>query len=188
MGRSKAATKTKAPESIWVDPATGEIVDEGTEGAVELHLEAEERAAQRPDEDWLGDWLTRQHVHLNAEEAALKEQHKKRMGQIAARRSYLSWAYDKRIENVVTRALEGQRKRSVEFAFGSAGFRSSTKTDVTDEMIALSWAKEHAPDAIKKTPDKLLVSKLPKGDVPGVERRKVDTFFVRGAKGVGGVS
>jgi len=170
-------------DCLWVDPKTGEIVQPGTDGAIRIDAVDLYPEVVRPDPDaeWLGDYVTRRVCELDAQEAALKLQHQRHLARLRAERWQLAHRYDARLRAVVEEALKGSKKKSVSYAFGRAGFRKTTRVNVTDEAAALEWAAANAPSAVK-VQTSLLKSELPKGaEVPGVERKTEQVWFVRPA-------
>lgn len=175
---------------MWVDTTTGALIegepwDDAPAGAVWIELEdepVEPEAAQRSD-DWVPNWLAKQLLHVDADEKALKTQHALRMAAVKARRLYLEWAYLPRAEAVVKGDLkvQGGKRKSVDYAYGRCGWRTSARTVVADEYAALTWAKQHCLDAVN-VKITLLKSALPKGEeVPGVFRHTETAFYVRPA-------
>ena len=136
---------------VWVNPKTGEVVDEEFEGAVGLE---EDVTPTDPDSVWLGDWLTKQDVQLTAEEKAIKAQMGSLLKIIKARRAYLKFGYEERLKTVVRTRLkeQGGKKKSVSFNYGNSGWRSGSRILVDDEAKALEWAREHCTAAVKTTP------------------------------------
>jgi len=169
----------------WICTKTFDVVDEGYEGAVLLEIdmpEPPETYGSSLEDAELGDWVSRELCELDALEAAHKEQAKRRSAQLKARRRALE-AYLPEIEAATRRLLTGKRK-SVDFAFGRAGFRSSRKVEVIDATEAMIWADEHCPDAIKTPAPTLLVSMLPRGEeIPGVRVVEGESFSVKAAGG-----
>ena len=168
-------------EAKWIDPESGEVLEEWRDGTLE-DLQAPEIAED--DAEWLGDWYTKLKAQIAAERAALKAMHKIRLGLLDSREAGLEWKFGPRLEELVRRKIEeqGGRRKSIAFAYGSAGYRKSSRLDVHDEEAAIEWAEDHAPDAIKiKT--SLLKSALPEGaEVPGVELVEGSEFWCRPAK------
>ena len=164
----------------FLDPVTGEAFAGWQEGCVEIPDDPEEE--HQDDAEWLGDWYTQQTVQIEAERRALKAQHKLRMAQLESREKGLAFSWGERFEIVVLKETSGTKKRSVNFAYGTAGFRKSKRVEVTDQQAAIDWAEDYCPAAVKVSVS-LLKSALPTDqDVPGVERTELDAFFVRGAK------
>jgi hypothetical protein len=169
------------PDTHWVNPATLEKVEAGTPGAIKMHFKIPD-----PPNDFekdLGDWLTRKLVENDAAMSALLEQHGSRVKQILAERRALERHFP-RMEAITAQALEGSKRKSVKYDFGTFKFVSSTKTVVDDDFAALLWAEEHCPEAIKRTAPSLLKSKLPvkTETVPGVRQVKSTAFSFAKAK------
>jgi len=161
---------------VWVDVETGEVLEYERLGAiciVESHNSG-------PDEDWLGDWLTKQMVHLSAEQDAAEASHRSIIARIAARRRYLEMAYTERLKVVVRSKMKVSKSKakSVQFAFGRAGWRSSKATEVFDKDAAMDWATENCPEAVKHHQPTLLKSQLP-GGVPGVKVVNRSVFSIK---------
>ena len=185
MSERQVEEETGQPgdDVVWVDPRTGEIVQAGTEGALLLDGSdlSPEVVRQDSDSEWLGDYVTRRLVELDAQEMAFKLQAKKAAARLVVERRLLADRYGERLQRVVSAKLAGGKRKSADFAYGSAGWRKQAKIEVSDEAAAIKWAKAHAPSALKVTVA-LLKSNLPKGtEVPGVTRTEVNNWFVRGA-------
>lgn len=181
-------------EPCWVDPATGEIVGEGPsapEGRTDLvalwpdEVSDPQEAAHAESEDlWLGAWYSRKIAELAGAESALEAAVARHRGRIAAQRAWLEARWGGAFHALVDRLLaaQGGPSRSVDLAFGRAGYRKSTRTVVDDEDAALTWACEHAPDAVRvKT--SLRIKALPadalvEGKIPGAARVVEDRFYV----------
>ena len=166
---------------IYLDEATGEDLKAWQEGCATLPEEPAE--ASQNDAEWLGDWYTQQTVSIEAERRALKEQYKLRMAQLDSRENGLRFAWGERLERVVADDLIGSKRRSINYGYGTCGFRKSKKVEVTDKDAAIEWAEDYCPAAVKVSTS-LLKSELPKDqEIPGVERIERDEFFVRAARG-----
>ena len=90
------------------------------------------------------------------------------------------------LEPFVRKELEGQKRRSVTFPAGIAGFRKGQgKLEYTDEAAVLAWAKEHCPWAVKqvetvlKQPVKDYIKE--KGEIPdGADYEEPrDHFYIK---------
>ncbi|MCP4308481.1 MAG: hypothetical protein GY788_27110 [bacterium] len=176
---------------MWVNTETGEADHATAEAKPEgpwLWIE-EEELADEPDREpfddaWVPSWLTQQYLHLDADEGAIKEQTKRLLASVKARRKYLDWACTKRAEAIVKGDLEakGGKRKSIDYPYGRCGFRSNKRVVVHDEQVVLAWAAFYCTDAIKVS-EKLVTGPLPKDqDVPGVQRVEEEVFFVRPAK------
>ena len=155
---------TKINEPLIVDLTTGEIVDPGTPGAVTIPAEEVRTPPDEPDDAWLGDWMTRQLVELDAVEAAMVAVYEQRRRVIKARRRYLDWKYSDRLEAVTRAAMKGKRQ-SVDYAYGRA-----------------EWAEANdCEDAIKRREPTLLKSNLPE-ECPHMMIEEISAFYVRGHK------
>lgn len=160
----------------WVDPKTGEIVEEGTKGAVRIEpidVKAEEPAEERPDCEWLPDYYTKRLAGWAAKERLLDRQYARRIAQLRADRASFKRYYASQIRAEVQAEMMVQRRCSVDYAYGRLGFRSIPgKFEVQDKAVVIKWAQENTPWAIKNIPAKvdLLKSGLPKGaKVPGAK-------------------
>jgi len=161
----------------YVDPSTGEIHAAFAEGLLLVDLgEPDEESSSGPL--WLGDWYTQQLCRIEAERAALKAQHARLMAELAAREKALAWKWRGALEEVVRTMLAKSKRKSVDFAYGRCGWRRSKRVEVVDEEAAMAWARSRWPGAIKRT-ESLLKSELPDREVPGVQRRDEDVFYVR---------
>ena len=168
---------------IYVDPQTGEILDAAQPGCIEIPDEDMPEPTQtEADAEWLGDWLTKQLVRLDAEHEALLIGHDLRMRQVHARWAALAYRYDERMEAVLRAEIAGTKARSVKYAFGVAALRKSTVRVVENGVAALAWAQEHFELAVKVTPDSLLKGQLPDG-CPHLRLEEHETFSVKAHKG-----
>ncbi len=162
-------------DQVWVDTETGEVVQSTHPGAMLIDLSMEEVETPRePDAEWLGDWLTKQETHLDAELSALKLQYELRVRGVKARQRHLRFAWWPRLAEVVRLVLlqAPGKKKSMDYAYARGGFRKSTKIEVTDSDAGLAWAEAHWPDAVKVVAEHtvpesrtLAKSKLPKGQL-----------------------
>ena len=164
---------------LYVDPLTGETLDEPREGCLEIEVPREEEE-QQPDREWLPDWYMERSLTIKAKREVLKAQFEVRMESLAQEKRTLDWRYRDRLEQVVLREVTGTKRKSIDYEYGRAGIRKSTKTIVNDEDAAMTWAEANFPEAVKTvTTKKLLKSVLPKSEtVPGVERVSESTFYV----------
>jgi hypothetical protein len=130
-------------------------------------------------EDWLPDWYLRKWKETEEMEKVIKEQAKRMINQLKARRQALQWRFGGKFQSVVTARIEeeGGKKKSVNYFAGKAGYRRSPeKIIVNDEEHFLNWYDEQ-PDEIKadlssairrsvrKTP--ILEYVRANGDLPG---------------------
>ncbi len=185
---SAAAQVDAGPAYLWQDPETGEISEEARDGWDLLYRQdvvPPPDVHQQPDSEWLGDYVTQALARIEAERDALETAHKVRLAQLESRERAIDWLYRLRLEAVVKERLKQRSKpKSVVFAFGRAGYRKSSSIEVRDEAAALEWAAQHCPAAIKHRDPYLLRKELPDDiQVPGVERRTVERFFVKPLKG-----
>ena len=168
----------------WVDRYTGELVEEGALNCIEVELEVASEDGQEPDYEWLADWYLRKLALIKAEQDLLNAQHQKRMQTLLAAERSLELRWKDRFEDVVMHDMAAQKgkKKSVAYAYGTGGLRTTKKTVVTDEDAALEWAEEHCEGAVKVTVS-LLKSALPKDKVvPGIERKSETTFYAKPSK------
>ena len=159
----------------WIDPNTGEVVDENHEGAIEVEAIPESVMA---DAQAFGDWITERLVSLEAREQAAKMQFDRIKSQHASERKALERHFSQ-LEEATATLLTG-KKKSVHFAYGTAGFRKSTKKVIDDEQAAIDWAMTECPEAIKVT-TKVLKSVLP-AKCPHLSVETGEAFYVRAAK------
>jgi len=179
----------------WVDTNTGEILDGPRAESIEVDLPsapAEAIKTRRSDGtgtfreslDWLPDWYLKQQVRLDAEEAALKAQHARRIAEVKARRRAIDWRWKDAVERQVRFDLDNQKgkKKSVNYSFGKAGWRSSKKVVVEDESKAIAWALFNCRPAIKASTSLIKSELPPEVEVPGIRRESGDSFFASAAK------
>lgn len=85
------------------------------------------------------------------------------------------------LEPYVARQLEGQKKKSDNFAFGKAGYRmSGGALEVLEEETAIEYLEEnHGGEGVKKSILKSEVKRLLKmgSEVPGVEVKEAEQRF-----------
>jgi hypothetical protein len=164
---------------LYVDPLTGESLEEPKDGFLEIEIPDQEDE-QQPDREWLPDYYMERELAIRAKREVLNEQHKRRMNALDQEKRTLDWRYRDRFEDVVKKEITGTKKKSVDYAYGRAQIRTSTPTIISDQDKVLKWAKKHCPDAVKTvTKTTLLKSALPKGvDIPHVERVPVQSFSV----------
>lgn len=161
----------------WVNTLTGEVVP-----------------VEHEPEDFSGipGWLAEQALKdqlaadaLSAEVRALTDQLAKRIRTIRLREKCRLWRWKPIAMDEVKKdiAAAGGKKKSHHYTYGTLGFRTSKRTNVTDEKAAIDWAKDNDCMAAIKFPEpKLLKSALPKGeDIPGIERVTETTFFIKPA-------
>lgn len=173
---------------LYVDPLTGESLDEPREGCLSINIPQEE-VDQLPDREWLPDHYMEESLKILANKEANQAKYDRLIGTLQAlcddkmadldrEQATLDWRLLARLESVVNREVTGTKKRSMNYTYGKAGFRKSSRTEVTDESAAMEWAAANCPEAVKVT-RKLLKSVLPKTEtVPGVERHSESTFYV----------
>ena len=166
-------------EGLWVNPETGEVCDELLTGAVWIPNDLPGEEIDREDNAWLGDWFTQKLVELDGKDGALRIQYEARRRQLKAQRARLFYAWGDQLEQLV-KETKGKRK-SVDFAYGRCGFRTSTRTEVYEEESAIRWAKIYATAAVR-VQERLLKSELPKrGEIPGVRRTTQTVFYAKGS-------
>lgn len=136
-----------------------------------------------------GNWAVSKAMDATTEIVRLQVQAEAWHQQIGAWLAKATAEYTRSVEYMesllrpfVTEELKGKKSRHVTFPAGEAGFRKSPdRLDITDEAVALMWAKANCPEAVKvtetvqKTPLKKRIEstgEMPDGVklVPGEER------------------
>ena len=184
-------TNTPPTGVLWVDPSTGEILDHDAKdfdssAAVMIPVGADPDPAD-VELEYLGDYISRQYLLLDAEISALQEQCRRRVQALSARKKYLGWQFETPFRNLLEKNLEGGTKKSRDFSHGRAGFRTSKRIEVSDPDAAMGWASMNCTEAIKRS-SSLIKSKLPidmveDGSVPGVARVVESKFYINPTKG-----
>tara|TARA_R100000458_G_C8275771_1_gene250932 strand:+ start:1612 stop:2223 length:612 start_codon:yes stop_codon:yes gene_type:complete len=137
------------------DPVLGYAVDQETEGdmivaeATLLDNEAAFSSGDMPEEHWLPEFYMKKHEDLKQLEARIKEQSKRMLNAIKARRAGLSWKFGRLFENIVQRMIldQGGKKKSVDLFNGRAGYRSKKASiKVVDEAAFLDWFDRQPAD------------------------------------------
>jgi phage host-nuclease inhibitor protein Gam len=97
-------------------------------------------------------------------------------------------AMEELLKPFIERELAGKKTRSIALPGGKAGFRKAPDAlEIKDEAAALSWARDHVPDAVKvKVTESVLKEPLEKhieatGEIPdGVELiAGKETFYIK---------
>ena len=163
-------------KTMYVNTETGELTDVWEDGLqpVEAPSEVQE------DSEWLVDYYLRKRVKVDAQLSALKIMYDRRVRALEGELRGLEVVYGNRVKLVVNGDLVGAKKKSVDYEYGTMGYRTSNRTEVTDKKAAIAWARENAPDAVKvELKETLLKSELPKkAQIPGIERIKKNNFYV----------
>ena len=164
-------------EVEWVNLETGEVSDVPVEGWEEIDRPAVE---DEEEADWLPDYYMRKLVQVRARREVIKAQTERLLAALDSEEKALDWRYKARFEAIAEEQSKATGKKHVDYTYGRAQFRKSTKTTVEDEQAAIQWAATHCPKAVKiETKTKLLKSELPKkGNIPGVTRETATKFSV----------
>lgn len=193
------STHAMTEEILWIDETTGEVVEEGAEGAVAIYRDEiptpglRERATaaeaghksehvfddEEADTAWLPDWFLTRLLMIDAEEKALRAKFKADLRAIKARRSTHLWRWVKRFRQAVQALVAKAPTKSLNFKGGRSGWRKPRGVEVHDKKAALDWLLDHDHfDAVKTYEPDVLTSKIPKGlEVPGLKRPTEDEFF-----------
>ena len=162
----------------------GEVVEAGVHGAIFIPMEDDLehfRPNPQPDEEWLADFMAKEMSLVEAEEKILKAAHADRMAALKRRKAFLNWKYLARLRAVLRPIQQKEKGRFLATPHGRHKFTRSTSRVVAEELLCLSWASEHCPDAIKRGRDTLLKSELP-DDCPHLEIVEKDNYkFKAGA-------
>ncbi len=175
------------PETLWILP-TGEIVQPGTSGAKELEKDEVDHPPPRlvsdsGDEKWLPKWYMTTMDGIAAEKATLKKQYEIMERRLEMRVEHLKWRYEDILIDIVQDMIDatGKKKKSIDFLWGRAGFRTTKRQVVEDPEHAIMYLKKNVPGAVKVR-ETVLVSEIPKGmKVPGVRDIVEEKFFTKGA-------
>ena len=167
----------KYRELEWVNLETGEVSDVPIEGWEEIdkpHIEDQSEA------EWIPDYYMKKLIQVRARREVVKAQTNRLLASLDAEEKALDWRYKARLEAIVEAQAKESKKKHVDYTYGRAQFRTSTKTTVNDEQAAIQWAATNCPKAVKiETKTKLLKSELPKKeDIPGVARETSTKFSV----------
>ena len=141
-----------------IDEETGEMTAEVPAFAVKDAASAE--------------WVLERIQQLDAQEAALKARQEAILaniqterGRIDARKKGLLFRFEGQLAEFARENLP-KGKKSWVCPFGTLGFRTSKgSTKVLDKDVALAWAQDNAPEAVKVEMS-VLVSKLPDVELP----------------------
>ena len=164
-------------EVEWVNLETGEVSDIPIEGWEEI----DKPAVDEEDEaKWLPDYYMKKLVQIKARREVIKAQTERLLASLDSEERALDWRYKARLEAIAEDQSKSSGKKYVDYTYGRAQFRKSTKTTVEDEQAAIQLAATHCPKAVKvETKTKLLRSELPKKeDIPGVIRETSTKFSV----------
>lgn len=97
---------------------------------------------------------------LNARKAALVANIDKMIRNHQQRENSLIFRFENELVHYAKENLP-KGKKTFTCPYGSVSFRASAeKLEVTNDELALSWAKDHCPEAIKVT-EKFLISQVP---------------------------
>ena len=167
------------PDHIYLDPATGEIVEEETDDVVQIPR-VDLETTEHPDEALL-EAIGRKLYALEAVVARLKTQLAWEEFRLAGFRERVT----KACQAALARIKERTKKKTYEASTATFKFRNSSHLEVRDEAAAIEHAMDEGElDAIKTTTT-LLPSKLPKdlvdeGKWPGVVRvEEPDKFSIK---------
>jgi hypothetical protein len=158
---------------------------------------AEQRSGLYDDPNrWLPEWFLRKSSELDMAEKVIKEQAKRLLNQVKARRHSLWFHHGADFESQVRKDFAAQQKaaqttrdkkrKSVTYMHGNAGFRASgdkIEVVVTDKVKASLALDKVCPEAVDYKIDTAKVKKLFKetGEVvDGIECKvvpSVDSFF-----------
>lgn len=155
-----------------VNPLTGEIL-----GMVEPDVgrtdDAGNEAPFRVRDRGSAEWVLERIFEAELELEALARRREILLENIAAtsrpivhRIAWLRKRFEPELEEWARRELEGQKTRTIRTPFGTLAFRKRPKKiSVRDEELAIAWAEEHRPAAVKVT-KKILVSALDPKTIP----------------------
>ncbi|NLX97577.1 MAG: hypothetical protein GXY83_15525 [Rhodopirellula sp.] len=154
---------------------------------LEVLLADANREAQ-VETNWLAPWYLRKMAELEAAESLIKEQSKRMLAQVAARRKALEYQWGQAFKAQVDADLaeQGGKKKSIDYMTGRAGYRSSggkPQIVIEDENAAIEAAEMACPDAIKRTIIKSVLQAYVEStgeEIPGtklITTPKVEHFY-----------
>jgi hypothetical protein len=132
------------------------------------------------------EWLLGRLQSLDAEQTGLEARYKaildglrEQIARVDARRAGLFYKYENQLVGFAKENLV-PGKKFWQCPFGKVSFRAfGAKLRVTDQALALEWAKLNAPEAIKTT-EEFQISKLPDDMRDGLEKCKPGDRTERG--------
>lgn len=131
---------------------------EAEEKALIAEYEARVESEDRELAEWLPPWMLTEFTACDAADRAIIDAAKDAKARVSARRNYLIRRWGEEFKAIVDRDLKAEKRRSVIYPTGKAGYRHSRATVVvTDEAKAIAWCMEHCQEAIdmelkRKTP------------------------------------
>lgn len=86
------------------------------------------------------------------------------------KKSFLLGRFSVGLEAVTRRMIAGRKERFFQTAFGRCSLRQvkGGAIKVMDEPLAIEWAREHCPSAVKVVPESYSILKTPLGDVKAI--------------------
>ena len=137
---------------------TAAIVPDDLADENDLVLTGEEDApadAFMPDTKEKADWVLSKIADARGRAARIRE-NAERMARDAEREAEgLEWRYGAALQALCRKETEGGRRKSLPLYHGVIGFRTKPAgVSITDDVAALSWARENAPGAVTERLDR----------------------------------
>lgn len=153
-----------------VDPETGEVLGFDSETPTDFIPFMDFVLQRRAQAEARAAGLT---AEMNLLVAGIKERFETRIAEQTRKVEWLDAQHGPAIQKWAHEQIEGGKAKSVKTAWATLGFRASReKMEVLDPQVALDWAKDNCPEAVR-IEEKLLVSAIPDdlktGELSGLE-------------------
>ena len=117
-----------------------------------------------PDTKPKADWVLEKIADLRARAARIREHGEAMAREHDREAEHLEWKYGAALQDLARRELEGARKKSLTLYHGVIGFRTKPAgVAITDDVAALSWARENCPAVVVERLDKKALGDALKG-------------------------
>lgn len=173
-------------DEVYCDLPPAITYEDGTtDGIGDLNREAAERLVRRyhalaAEEREAVAFVDSEIAAHAAAIEALKLRREEIMTPIQRRRAWLD-QYQPLLERYTRETLGGGKTRSIKLAYGTLKLRKNpARLDVIDESVAVEWARDNAPDAVKLTLSRTVAKRwiTETGEViPGCELVPGDEVF-----------
>lgn len=103
------------------------------------------------DSESAANWLLKRLANIEAEKGRVKAQAEAILRQLDSDAESLRHLYEAELQAFVRQRLaeSGNRRKSVHFLQGTAGFRAGTaRVVISDRQAAMDYAREHDPDGL----------------------------------------
>ena len=132
--------------------------------ACDMQDEADAAMKRLGDGFDVAEWVVGKLVELDAAEENIEERAKAHktalLAEVKARRAGLLWKFGTAVRQEVDAKLVGKKTKSVSFATGRAGYRTSAGKRtlvIDDEAKAIDYAAVHHPEAIRDSIDRKML-------------------------------